>query len=510
MDITPLARIILEGRSRKSDRWADPEVARATQEGVLRSLLRRAADTEFGRRNDFRGLLAEKNVAAAYRRKVASCEYEDIRADVMRMINGESDVLWPGRCLNYAQSSGTSGGRSKYIPITDDSLQRCHYRGASYTVAHYLRRNPESHMFAGKGFILGGSFASELKPENPRVRIGDLSATLIDRINPLAGLFRIPSKRIALMPDWEEKLPALVEASASANVTNISGVPSWFLTVIKEVMKKRGIDKISDAWPNLEVFFHGGISFAPYREIYSSITDPKKMHFMENYNASEGFFAAQDRLDEPGMLLVLDNDIFYEFLDVDDPLAEPIGAWEAKEGKVYEMMISSSNGLWRYRLGDTVRVETINPLRISVAGRTKCFINAFGEEVMEENAEHAIAEACRETGAAVRNYTAAPVFADSARRGRHQWLIEWERKPSDIGQFAEILDAALRRVNSDYDAKRSHTIFLDGPEIISVPAGTFDRWLASIGNRKLGGQRKVPRLANDRKIADQLLSLINN
>lgn len=426
----------------------------------------------------------------------------------MRMIEGEKDVLWPGRCMNYAQSSGTSGGRSKFIPITADSLQRCHYRGASDTVAHYLRANPDSHIFSGKGFVLGGSFESQYTPSDPRVRIGDLSATLINRINPLANRFRVPDMQTALLPDWQVKLPALVEASMNADITNISGVPSWFLTVIKEVIRARGAEKISDVWPNLEVFFHGGISFEPYRDIYRELTDPVKMHFFETYNASEGFFAVQNDPADRSMLLIIDNDIFYEFIDLSDPDCRPRPIWEIEKGKVYELLITSSNGLWRYHLGDTVRVESVNPVKITIAGRTKTFINAFGEELMEENAERAIAEACRRSGAVVRNYTAAPVFATDHSRGRHQWLIEWLTPPTDTAAFGLELDSQLRALNSDYDAKRSHTIFLDPPEIISLPADTFNRWLKSVGTGKLGGQRKIPRLSNDRSIADGVLAII--
>lgn len=507
MDFTKLARPYFSMLCKRSDRWAaSPAEA---QQAQLRSLLKRGAGSEAGRHFAFSEIAAMESPYAAFARRVVPVEYEDIREDVMRMVNGEADVLWPGRCMDFAQSSGTSGGRSKYVPITRDSLQRCHYAGASYVVANYLRCVPDSRLFSGKAFILGGSFASELHPDNPSVRIGDLSASLIRNINPLAGLFRIPSASVALMPDWESKLPALVKAASHANVTNLSGVPSWFLTVIKGVMKERGVEKISDAWPNLEVFFHGGISFEPYRQIYSDITDPTRMHFMETYNASEGFFAAQDRLESSEMLLILDNDVFYEFVDISEPGSDPRPIWEIEPGKVYELLITSSNGLWRYRIGDTVRVESISPVRIRIAGRTKAFINAFGEELMEENAERGIAEASESTGGIVRHYTAAPVYADGAHRGRHQWIIEWEREPSDIAAFARVLDASLRKVNSDYDAKRTHTIFLDPPEVITVPSGAFERWLHSVGSGRLGGQRKVPRLRNDRSIADAVLTLIS-
>lgn len=505
MNLTPLVRPYFTAKARRTDSWA--EHTDRIQQTLLRSLLRRGARCETGRRYDFSDLAREKDVYRAYADAVAIHDYEDIREDVLRMVRGERDVLWPGICLSYAQSSGTSGGRSKFIPITPDSLRKCHYRGAADCVAHYLRQNPDSRIFAGKAFVLGGSFATDLKPSDPRVHVGDLSATLINDISPLANIFRVPDKKTALMPDWQEKLPALVNAAKNADITNISGVPSWFLTVIKEIIKVKGVGKISDVWPNLEVFFHGGISFEPYREIYKDLTDGAKMHFVETYNASEGFFAVQNDPDDRSMLLIIDNDIFYEFIDLSDPEACPRPIWEIEEGHVYELLISSSNGLWRYRMGDTVRVDSVNPVKIRIAGRTKTFINAFGEELMEENAERAMAAACRATGASIRNYTAAPVFATDRRRGRHQWLVEWNSEPRDAAAFASRLDEELRKLNSDYDAKRAHTIFLDPPEIVTLPAGTFDRWLSSSGSGKLGGQRKIPRLSNDRRIADQVLAI---
>ncbi len=424
------------------------------------------------------------------------------------MIRGEAGVLWPGVCRDYAQSSGTSGGKSKFIPVTPRSLKKCHYPGATDAVAHYLRHNPESRIFRGKGLILGGSFANELNLTDRRVHVGDVSATLIRRINPLANLFRVPGKNIALMPDWEKKLPAIVEAAKNADITNLSGVPSWFLAVIKEVLHEKNVSSLHDVWPNLEVFFHGGISFAPYREVYESFTDPAKMHFVENYNASEGFFAVQDLPENHGLLLGIDNDVYYEFVALGEDADSAVGIEALEKGKVYEMIITSSNGLWRYRLGDTVRVESTSPVRIRIAGRTKSYINAFGEELMEDNAEQAIAEVNHELGCAIANYTAAPFFADGQRRGRHQWWIEWEKEPGNIEEFGRRLDLALRKLNSDYDAKRGGGYFLDAPEIVSVPAGVFDRWLMAEGSKKLGGQRKIPRLCNDRRIVDTLAGMM--
>ncbi len=503
MDFTPLFRPWFRRRSRLAhNASADPQKA---QRDVLDSLLKRAASTEFGKAHDFQAILSARDTVAAFAGEVPLCQYEEIREDVMRMVGGEPDVLWRGVCRDFAQSSGTSGGRSKFIPITPDSLKGNHYKGASCSVAFYLDRVPESRIFSGKGFILGGSFASQLRPKDPRVKVGDLSATLINRINPLANLVRIPDKKTALMPDWETKLPALVKASAYADVTNISGVPSWFLTVIKNVLEERGATSLREVWPNLEVFFHGGISFEPYREEYHRLADTPNMHFLETYNASEGFFAAQDDLADPAMLLILDSDVFYEFLPLGSDKAVPV--WEVEKGKIYELVISSSNGLWRYRLGDTVSIESTDPVKIRIAGRTRSFINAFGEELMEDNAERAMAEAARATGAAILNYTAAPVFASDGHHGRHQWLVEWETPPASLEEFAKVLDTELRRLNSDYDAKRAHTIFLDPPEIVTARPGLFDTWLAQAGNHKLGGQRKVPRLSNTRDLITHLLSL---
>lgn len=504
IDLTSIIRKGFERLAARTDLWA--LASDDLQMDVLRSLLKRGADTEYGRQHDFSNILKSQNVYSAFT-SVPLMKYEDMRPLVMRMIRGEKDVLWRGRCRDFAQSSGTSGGKSKFIPITNDSLYGNHYRGSADVVAHYLRQVKETKLFSGKSFILGGSFANTLGIKSGRVHIGDLSATLIRRINPLANIVRIPDKKTALMPDWETKLPALVKAAANQNVTNISGVPSWFLTVIHHIMESKGVDKISDVWPNLEVFFHGGISFEPYRDEYKRITDPSKMHFLETYNASEGFFAVQNDFSDSSMLLIVDKDVFYEFIPVEGDDKRPRPVWEVEKGKVYEMIISSSNGLWRYHLGDTVRVTDRLPVKIKIAGRTKSFINAFGEELMEDNAEKAMAEACERCDCAIINYTAAPLFAENGKRGRHQWLVEWEKAPADEKQFALILDEELRKLNSDYDAKRSHTIFLDPPEVITAPAGLFDRWLKSAGSHKLGGQRKVPRLSNNRELMEKLLSL---
>lgn len=499
MDFTPYARAILCRRAKIADSWTGH--TREVQLEELRRLLRALRSTKWG---------AERGLEHAgtyddFRRGIpAPVAYPELRPYVMRMVEGERDVLWPGLTRNFAQSSGTSDGKSKYIPVTRESFSRSHYRGGSDVVAHYLSLYPDSRIFSGKSFILGGSFANELTLP-PHVKVGDLSANLIDNINPVANLFRVPSRSIALMQDWAEKLPALVKASAGENITNISGVPSWFMTVLKEVIRSRGADTIHDVWPNLEVFFHGGISMAPYREQYSHITAPR-MRYLECYNASEGFFALQNRIDDPSLLLLLDCGTFFEFIpveDADSDRPEIIPAWEVEEGKVYAMIISSCNGLWRYPIGDTVRIESADPLKITISGRTKSYINAFGEELMVQNAEAALSKVCRRLNCEIANYTAAPVYASDHSRGRHEWLIEFNREPESLEEFADCLDRALQQENSDYEAKRSHGIFLDRLTVVRGCPGVFDRWLASTG--KLGGQRKVPRLSNSRHPIDEIL-----
>lgn len=475
------------------------------QQLQLRNLVSKAKFTEFGSDNSFKDI----STYYEYRDIVPLNYYENLKPYIMRMVKGEENILWPGVVKNYAQSSGTSDGKSKYIPISKDSFNKCHYQGGFDVVAHYLNQNPDSKIFDGKSFILGGSFANELC-KYPGVCIGDLSANLINNISPLANIIRVPSKKIALMEDWDKKLPALVNASRKQNITNISGVPSWFLTVLKEIIKKENAKSIHDIWPNLEVFFHGGISFEPYREQYMSICDMDKMNFLETYNASEGFFALQSSRDTNAMLLLLDIGVFYEFIplaELDNEFPKALPIWEISKGETYALVISANNGLWRYIIGDTVTIESVSPVKIRIAGRTKHYINAFGEELMVYNADNAVAKACKECNASVFNYTAAPVYADNNSHGHHQWLIEFARKPDDIDIFADTLDIYLQKENSDYEAKRYKSIFLDRLSIVEAKDGLFDSWLKSTG--KLGGQRKVPRLSNSRDIMEKMLELNN-
>ncbi len=473
---------------------------RQVQLQQLHRILHKGRSTAYGGRFGIGGGMSY----AHFRDAVPQTDYEGLRPYIMDMLHGKADVLWPGRCRRFAQSSGTSEGKSKYIPVTDDSLRLNHYAGGRDVVAHYLSLYPDSRLFSGKAFILGGSFANELADNPAGARVGDLSAHLIERITPLANLLRVPSKSIALMEDWTEKLPRLVEAASRCNITNISGVPSWFMTVLSRTIEYMGADNIHDVWPNLEVFFHGGISFEPYRQQYARLTDPARMRYLETYNASEGFFAVQTSRTPGAMQLLLDAGIFFEFAELDDR-DTVVPAWEIEAGRTYALLITGCNGLWRYMIGDTVTVHSVDPPEISIAGRTRHYINAFGEELMVHNADKAVAMACEATGARVADYTAAPVYTSGRKRGHHQWLIEWIVPPRDAAEFAVQLDRSLCRVNSDYQAKRSGDIFLAAPEVVTARKGLFEDWLADTG--KLGGQRKVPRLQNDRRLIESMLEL---
>ena len=422
------------------------------------------------------------------------------------MINGERNILWPSVVRWYAKSSGTTNDKSKFLPVTPEILKGCHYKGGFDCVAIYLRNNPESRFFSKKGLILGGSHSPS--PLNSEAHQGDLSAVLLQNLNPLVNLIRIPKKPIILMDEWESKIKAIVENTWNKDVNSLSGVPSWMLVLIKAVLKKTGKEYLTDVWPNLEVFFHGGISFEPYREQYKTLIPSNKMHYMETYNASEGFFGLQDDPADPSLLMMPDYGIFYEFIPMNEvgsahPTVLPLESVET--GKNYAMVITTSGGLWRYQIGDTVRFTSLFPHKFVISGRTKHFINAFGEELIVDNAERGLARACAETGAQVVDYSAAPVFMDKHAKCRHQWLIEFAQMPDSLEKFAKVLDDTLKEVNSDYEAKRQNNLALQPLEIIVARPNLFHDWLDSKG--KLGGQHKVPRLSNTREYIEEMLEL---
>ena len=471
----------------------------ALQRAVLEHLIQKAKDTEYGRNHAFDSIKGYDDYVGC----VPVNTYEELKGDIDRMRQGETDILWPGRTKWYAKSSGTTNDKSKFIPVTQDGLHDIHYAGGFDSVAIYLRNNPKSRLFDGRALILGGSHAPNYNL--PGSLVGDLSAILIENINPLANLVRVPKTSTALLSDFEVKRDRIAREAMTKNVTNISGVPSWMLSMLTRMMEITGKTHLEEVWPNIEVFFHGGVAFTPYREQYKRLITSPNMHYMETYNASEGFFGIQDDPTDKSMLLMLDYGVFYEFIPMDSENRQPIPLWEVETGKNYAMVISTSCGLWRYEIGDTIQFTSTNPYKFIISGRTKHFINAFGEELIVDNAEQGLAYACEQTGAEVLEYTAAPVFMDANAKCRHQWLIEFSKRPADVQQFAALLDRRLQEINSDYEAKRYKDITLQHLEIVEARQGLFNDWLKLRG--KLGGQHKVPRLSNSRDTMEQLLAL---
>ena len=502
MALTPIIRPLFSKRLHSLDRYALE--AEALQRGVLRSLIKQGRKTQWGAQHGYDTVESYEQFAA----KTPVNTYEELKESIDRMRHGESDVLWPGRVKWYAKSSGTTNDKSKFIPVSPQGLHDTHYRGGTDAVVWYLRNNPKSRIFDGKALILGGSHAPNYNQK--RSLVGDLSAILIENINPLVNLVRIPDKRTALLSDFEQKRERIAQMALRERVTNLSGVPSWMMSVLKRVMELSGKQYLSEVWPDLEVFFHGGVAFTPYREQYKALIPTDRMHYMETYNASEGFFGLQDDPADTSMSLMLDYGVFYEFIPMDEfenehPTCLPL--WEVETGKNYAMVITTSSGLWRYIIGDTVRFTSVSPYKFVITGRTKFFINAFGEELIVDNAEKGLAEACRQTGASVTDYTAAPVFMDSEGKCRHQWVIEFAQRPADMEEFARILDTTLQHINSDYEAKRYKDITLQRLEVVEGRKGVFNEWLKLKG--KLGGQHKVPRLSNQRQIIDEIITLNN-
>lgn len=500
MSITSIARKFLTPRLKELERYATKGVE--IQAEMLKYLTERAKDTEYGRRHIFGSITSYENFAA----NVPLNTYDDLKDCIDRMRHGEPSVLWPGVVKWYAKSSGTTNDKSKFIPVSREGLHNMHYQGGHDAVAIYLGNNPESRMFDGKGLILGGSHSPNYDVAGSLV--GDLSAILIENINPMVNLARVPKKETALLSDFELKRDRIAHETLHKNVTNLSGVPSWMLSVLTRVMELSGKEHLEEVWPNIEVFFHGGVAFTPYRKQYQQLITSPRMHYMETYNASEGFFGLQNNPVDPALLLMLDYGVFYEFIPMDEfgkenPTTVPLEG--VRTGVNYAMVISTACGLWRYIIGDTVKFTQTNPYKFVITGRTKSFINAFGEELIVDNAEQGLAEACRRTGAEVSEYTAAPVFMDDNAKCRHQWLIEFAKEPENLDEFAQILDKKLQEVNSDYEAKRYKDITLQHLEIVKARRGLFNDWLKSKG--KLGGQHKIPRLSNNRDIMEQMLRL---
>ena len=489
-------------RSRQQAIGNYAEQADELQRKQLSYLLTTARHTEWGRRYDFSSIRSWRD----FQERIPVQNYETLKGDIARMIDGESNILWPTPVYWFAKSSGTTNDKSKFLPVTKEILKKTHYQGGFDTVALYLENTPGSCFFMHKGLILGGSHAPS--PLNSRVHCGDLSAVLLQNLNPLVNRIRVPRKEIILMDEWESKIKAIVESTCHADVNSLSGVPSWMLVLIRAILRHTGKEYLTDVWPNLEVFFHGGISFEPYREQYKSLIPSERMHYMGTYNASEGFFGIQNDPADHSLLLMIDYGIFYEFIpfeevESDNPTVLPLEAVE--KDKNYAMLISTPGGLWRYEIGDTVRFTSLRPYKFVISGRTKHFINAFGEELMVDNADKAIARACQQTGARVKDYTAAPLFILDKAKGRHQWLIEFEVMPPSVADFAAILDRELQSLNSDYEAKRYKEISLQPLEVIVARKNCFYEWLKRKG--KAGGQHKIPRLSNNRQFLEEIWAI---
>lgn len=471
------------------------------QQEVLHQLLEIAEDTEIGRKHEFSSISNYETFAS----RVPIMSYEEAEPLIERTRRGEQNIFWPTAIKWFAKSSGTTNAKSKFIPVSNEALEDCHYKSGKDLLCLYLNNNENSQLFTGKSLRLGGS--KELYEDNGSF-FGDLSAILIDNMPFWAELSSTPSNRVSLMSEWETKMGAIIQESIQENVTSLAGVPSWMLVLLNNVLEQTGKQHLFEIWENLEVYFHGGVSFNPYLDQYANLLPRKSFKYYEIYNASEGFFAIQDRNNADDLLLMLDYGIFYEFIPMENygtSRQKTIPLWEVEIGKNYAIIISTNAGLWRYKIGDTVRFTSTAPYRIKVTGRTKHHINVFGEELIIENAEEALKNICAKTGAEIKDYTVAPVYMSGKEKGAHEWIIEFRRAPDEIEYFTEFLDNALKSLNSDYEAKRYNNMTLRMPKVHIARENLFYDWLKS--KDKLGGQHKIPRLSNEREYVDELLEM---
>lgn len=494
--ISTLARL----RSWRIDAWMQHPIS--AQREVLQDLVTAGQYTEIGRKYDFSKLFNTKT----FKQAIPIHEYDDLKPYVERIMAGEQNILWNTPINWFAKSSGTTSDKSKFIPVSQESLVDGHYKAAKDVLSLYYMQHPESDLLTGKGLVIGGSHTvSSLHDE---AFFGDLSAVLMQNTPFWGNWIRTPELKIALMDEWENKIEMLATTTMQENVTSVSGVPTWTLVLFQRILELTGKQNMKEVWPSLELYMHGGVSFHPYKEQFMKLIGGD-VQYLEMYNASEGFFAAQDKSNSEGMLLFLDHGIFYEFMPMEEyGKEEPqtIGLKDVELDKLYAPVISTNGGLWRYLIGDTITFTSLTPFRIKVSGRLKLFINAFGEELIIENAEKAMAEACKETDAIVIDYTAGPIYFSDNGNGAHEWLVEFEKEPNNIAQFSTVLDEALKKQNSDYEAKRYKGIALREPLVRPLPNGHFNKWLKT--KNKLGGQHKVPRLSNDRKILEEILRLL--
>jgi hypothetical protein len=473
------------------------------QQEWFRRLVDSAKHTEWGQRFDYRSIRTLED----FKSRVPVQNYDSLQPYIQRLMAGEQNILWPSEVKWFAKSSGTTAGKSKFIPVSQEALDECHYKGGKDLLSIYCSNYPDTLIFTGKGLTLGGSHRAA--KDGSEAFAGDISAILMQNMPFWAQMIRTPDLSIALMDEWEEKIERMARATIQENVTSISGVPTWTAVLANRVLEITGKRNLLEVWPNLELFIHGAVSFTPYREQFRSLCPADSFHYLETYNASEGFFGIQDLRNSEELLLMLDYGVFYEFMPMEEygkEFPETVGLEGVEIGRNYALVISTNAGLWRYVIGDTVRFTTLDPFRIRITGRTRLFINAFGEEVIIENTDMAVRIACEKANCLVREYTVAPVYFNQRENGAHEWLIEFERSPDHLDYFKELLDNALKSLNSDYEAKRYRDMALRFPVIREVPQGTFHEWLRMKG--KLGGQHKVPRLSNERQHVEEILQLL--
>jgi hypothetical protein len=472
------------------------------QNKVFLNLIEKGKNTDYGKRHNFAAIRKPSN----YFNAAPVNDYDAIKEDVQKMMEGSQNVLWPTTVKWFAKSSGTTSDKSKFIPVSPEALDDNHFKGGQDLLGMYAYNNPKTKIFNGKILAMGGS--QTIVPINKNARFGDISAVMLSNTPPIGNYLRAPEKTIALLPDWEEKLQRIVETTINQDIHGMAGVPTWSVVLIQQLFEKTGKNNLLDIWPNMELYVHGGVSFVPYHEKFKQLIPHESMNYLQTYNASEGFFAFQDELHADDMLLAVDHGIFYEFIpsgEWDNAFPTSIPLSDVEIGKNYALVITTNAGLWRYKIGDTIQFTNKNPYRIKVSGRTKHFINVFGEEVIVDNTDQAIAKACLQTNAIVVDYTVAPIFFEGNEKGGHEWLIEFERQPDDFEKFKEFLDITLQNINSDYEAKRFKNFALNFPIIHNVRPRLFNDWLQSKG--KLGGQHKIPRLSNERNYLEELLKL---
>ena len=478
-----------------------------TQQQVLQNLLKAAKSTVFGKEHNF----SEIRNYPQFAKNVPLSDYEDLLPYINRLLHGEQNMLWPSPIKWFAKSSGTTGSKSKLVPVSKEGLEQCHYQGGRDMIALYINNYPDAKLFSGKNLSIGGSQENNFSDRKSDYYVANISAIVMKNLPFWAQFGRTPGLEVTMMNDWEEKIKRIADITIQQNVTSLAGSPMWMLLLLQHIIKEKKINYIQEIWPNLEVFFHGSVSFEPYKSLFQELDLNKQLRYLEIFNATEGFFGLQDQKKDNSLLLMLNYGIFYEFIAENDffndqPKVIPLS--EVEVGRNYSMVISTNSGLWRYKIGDTVKFTSTNPYRFLISGRTKHCINVFGEDLFVEHSEKAIAKTCEKTGAVLRDYTAAPFFYDKQKKGYHEWLIEFSKSPVNLKEFSTILDVELGKLNDDYAAKRRHDIAIEAPVVREMPAGTFYQWLKK--KDKLGGQHKIARLSNSREFVNELLDLKNS